>query len=104
MTYGVVVDMSAPLEMYDSLHRELLRTTAGSVEGLLVHLARPTADGFQIIEVWDSREQYDSYNQEVVWPLAAQVWGTKPEPTAAPPTEEDFVVRGLLIPGAGIRH
>ena len=101
MTYGVVVDVTAPVEMYDTLHRELLRVTDGSVEGLLIHLGRATADGFQVIEVWESKDQYDQYNREVVWPLAARL--SEGQPSAGDlPVEQDFDVRGLVIPQANI--
>jgi hypothetical protein len=97
MTFGVVVDMPAPVEMYDALHQELLRTVPQPTEGLLLHLGRATDQGFQVIEVWDSRDSYDRYNREVVWPLAARMAGDQPPPSAAP-TEQTFEVRGLLIP------
>jgi hypothetical protein len=101
MAYGVVVDVPAPIEMYDSLHQELLRATDLPVEGLLVHVGRPTAEGFQVIEVWETKDQYDRYNREIVWPLVARLSEGHPAPAQEPSTHE-FDVRGLVVPQGGI--
>lgn len=99
MTWGVVVTVPGPVELYDAIHRELLRTTRGAVEGLLLHVGRRVEGGFQVVEVWDSREQFDRYDREVVRPLTARVAVDHP-PTGAP-TVEEFEVRGLVLPGGG---
>jgi len=99
MTYGVQVDVRAPVEMYDALHAEVVQVTEARVEGLLLHIGRRTADGFRVIEVWDAKESYDRYNREVVWPAAARLSEGRddPQPTMH---EEEFEVRGLVLPGA----
>ena len=101
MPYAVVVTMSAPVETYDVLHAELKKVTVEDIRGLLVHIARPTADGFQLIEVWESKEDLDRYNREVVWPLSARLF---PDQSAAAQqmVVEEFEVRGLVIPQGGI--
>ena len=99
MTYGVQVDVTGPVEMYDALHAEVVRVTEARVEGLLLHIGRRTADGFRVIEVWDAQESYDRYNREVVWPAAARL--SEGRPGARPAMhEEEFEVRGLVLPGA----
>src|SRR3954466_6796533 len=45
MTYGVVIDGAAPVEMYDALHAELMRRTTGPLEGFLCHIGRTTPTG-----------------------------------------------------------
>ena len=97
--YAVLTEVPAPAEVYDALHAELLRRTGGSVEGLLVHIGRATKRGFEVIEVWESREQCERYTQEVNSVAAAVFQGDFP--SAAPATEE-FDLRGLLIPTAKI--
>jgi hypothetical protein len=42
VTYAVTIDVHAPAAAYQALHAQLLQRTAGQVDGLLVHLARPT--------------------------------------------------------------
>jgi hypothetical protein len=101
MTWGVIVDVPAPVQMYDALHAALLERTDGTAEGLLVHLARETGDGFQVIEVWESRADYDRNMADVVGPVVRELTGDAPAPDDAP-TERPFEVRGLVLPAARI--
>ena len=103
MTWGIIMDVDAPIEMYDAVHAEVMRTagTGTAVDGLLVHLARPTARGFQIIEVWQTREQYERYNAELVGPITDRLSGAQALPPDAQRTEE-FEVRGVVLPRGDI--
>jgi hypothetical protein len=96
MTYAHVVDVLAPIEMYDALHAEILRRSGGAVDGLLVHLGRPTATGFQVLEVWESRAHFDRYNDQVVLPTVADMTAGQPGPAPQQAIEE-FQVRGLVL-------
>jgi hypothetical protein len=108
VTYAVTIDVHAPAAAYQALHAQLLDRTGGQVDGLLVHLARPTADGFQVLEVWDTKASYDHFNDTVIAPLATEAGftpraGTDTDgPAAQPPilsmsvTEID--ISGLVIP------
>src|SRR5687768_12149349 len=100
MTYGVVMDVPAPIEFYDALHAEIRRRSTGGVDGLLVHVGRETRAGFQIIEVWDSKELCDRFNAEVVGPALAHLSGGQGPPQQ--PTTEEFEPRGLIVPAAHI--
>ena len=100
MTYGLVMDVPAPIELYDALHAELRRRAPGGVDGLLLHVCRQTPGGFQITEVWDSKESSDRANAEIVGPAMAQLSGGRPPPQA--PTTVEFEPRGLLVPAAHI--
>lgn len=96
MTYAYTVDVPAPIEMYDVVHAEVDRRGGGHADGLIVHLARATAAGFQVLEVWESKEQCDRFGAEVVGPAMAQLGaGGVPEPP-----REEFEPRGLMVPGA----
>ena len=99
MTWAVTMDVHEPVELYDAVHRALLERTGGAVDGLLVHLARQTDDGFQVIEVWESREEFERYSAELVGPVAVEVLQGRPRtPTVVSP----FDVRGLVLPQAGV--
>lgn len=99
--YAVVVDVPAPVAVYDATHAEMLRRTNGTVEGLLVHLCRATDEGFQVLEVWTDRAAYARADREIVAPVLAEV-APIPEGLDVPaPRLEEFAVRGLLIPGTG---
>jgi hypothetical protein len=66
--YGIISTIPAPVEMYDAVHGEILRRF-GAFDGLLVHIGRTTTDGFQVVEVWESKEHYDRANTDHVFPL-----------------------------------
>jgi|SRR5215213_5685522 len=100
--YGVVSTVPAPVEMYDAEHAAIGRRTEEKVEGLLVHIGRATSDGFEVIEVWESREHFERYTQEVVNPVMAEVAPGQAPPAGQGPVQ--FDVRGLVIPSAGIFH
>jgi hypothetical protein len=100
MTFGVTIDVAAPVELYDTLHATLLERAGASLEGLLVHLSRETEGGFQVIEVWESQAQYDHCVDGVLMPLLDELSGGRA--SRADQTERPFEVRGLVLPRAGI--
>ena len=99
MTYGFVMDVPAPIETYDALHAEIARRNTGEDYGMLLHVGRATATGFQVLEVWESKEQCDRFNAEVVDPALAALTGGRPIP-GPEPTVQEFEPRGLIVPGA----
>jgi hypothetical protein len=99
--YGVITTVPAPVEMYDGMHAEMVSRVGASVDGLLVHVARATTDGFQTLEVWESKEHYDRANTDIVFPLARELAGDQPLPSIEQ-SAETFDVRGLVIPGANV--
>ena len=101
MTYAHVTDVPAPVEMYDALHAEIVRRSGETVDGLLVHVGRPTATGFQVLEVWRSRAHFDRYNDEVVLPTVADMAAGQPGP-ALPQAVEEFQVHGLVLDGRNV--
>ena len=98
MAYGFVMDVPAPIQFYDALHAEIARQAAGGVDGMLVHLGRETPGGFQVTEIWESKELCDHFNQEVVGPAIARLTGGQPPPVE--PGMQEFEPRGLIVPAA----
>ena len=94
--YGVVTTVPAPVEMYDRMHAELIKRTGTSVDGfgLLVHVGRATADGFERFEVWESKEHYDRA-MEIAGSLMRDLAGDLPQPSTEQSTEV-FEVRGIV--------
>ena len=101
MTYAVTMDVPGlPAETYDAVHRALLERTRGTgLDGLLVHLAWPTADGMRVVEVWRSREDSDRYGRELLGPVIGEVLGVEDPPQVEP---VPFDVRGLVVPPGGV--
>jgi hypothetical protein len=100
MTYAFVTDVPAPIEFYDALHAEIVRRTVGDPEGLLVHLGRQTRGGFQIIEVWESKELCERYTAVVVDPAVAQLSSGQAPPGR--PERVEFEPRRLVVPAARV--
>ena len=101
MTWGLITDVAAPAQVYDAMHARLVDLTGGKADGLLVHVARATETGFQIVDVWESKEQFERYQTELIGPLLAEMTGADGPPGAAPVVTE-FEVRGLVVPRAGV--
>lgn len=55
MSYAVVQDVPASWEHYEALRGAI---DAHAPEGLVLHVAGPTDEGFRTIEVWASREDW----------------------------------------------
>ncbi|MGY1631227.1 hypothetical protein ACI784_05905 [Geodermatophilus sp. SYSU D01186] len=100
MTWAVTMDVPAPVEVYDAVHAEVLRRAGDTTEGLLVHLARATPTGFQVIEVWESREAAERFDRELVQPIVAELSPDGPPP--GDPVVTEFEVRGLVVPGTAV--
>jgi len=95
MAIGVIREIGeGTLDQYDQIHE---RIAAGPpAEGLLCHVAGAKhGGGFRIIEVWESEEQLQRFDQEVVVPAVGEVVG----PDARPSHEEIFEVHNVIIPG-----
>jgi hypothetical protein len=96
MTYALTVRVRKPIEVYDTTHAEVLKA-AGSdaADGLILHVARALPDGFEVFEVWESREHADRFNREVVFPAMERVGvdNSGPEPQV-----EEFEPRTVLVP------
>ena len=101
MTDGIEYDVPAPIQFYDAVHAEVLRRVGSSVDGLLLHVGRPSDGGFQVLEVWDSREHWQRYNDEVIGPIMAGLVSGQPS-AGAPSDGEEFEVRGVVLPRGGI--
>ena len=99
--YGVITTVPAPVVMYDGMHAEMVRRVGASVDGLLVHIGRATTDGFQTLEVWESKEHYDRANTDIVFPLMRELAGDQAPPSIGQATET-FDVRGLVIPRGNV--
>jgi hypothetical protein len=99
--YGVITTIPVPVETYDAVHAEMLKRVGTTVDGLLVHIGRATTDGFQTLEVWDSKEHYDRANTDIVFPLMRELAGDQPPPSTEPAIET-FDLHGLVIPSGNV--
>jgi hypothetical protein len=69
MSYGMIVRVRAPVEIYQTAHAAVLEALGDlEAEGLLCHIGRQVDGGFEVIEVWRSKEASGRFNEEVVIP------------------------------------
>src|SRR3954451_692409 len=98
MTYGFVLDVPAPIEVYDALHAEIIRRKDPTSCGMLLHVGRPTPEGFRGIEIWKSKEQQELSSAEVAEGEMTQfLYGYPP---TANHLQEEYEPRGLIVRGA----
>ncbi len=96
MTYNVIFDVPAPIELYEATHAALREVVGTADVGLVAHIGRATDAGFEIVEIWQDKESFDAFNRDV-WPkVAAKIPGAE---NMEAPDGREFEVRGLIITG-----
>ena len=61
-----------------------------SPPGRLVFAAGPVTGGWQVVQVWESRELLDAFNRDVFFPALARMASAGGFAFPAPPTVIDF--------------
>ena len=85
---------------YDAINQRL-RESEAAPEGFLMHAAGATpAGGFNIIEVWESREHFDRFVAEQLMPILRDLQVSGDE--AAAPTVTTYELRNFVsVPSTG---
>jgi len=79
MPYAFVQDVAASWEQYERLSGSLIDPAP---QGLVLHVAGPTDEGFRVIDVWESEEAWERFRAERLGPALAALDGpSRPEPT-----------------------
>ena len=96
--YGYTMHIPAPAEAYRAMHKAVLEVIGedGGGDGLILHLALETDQGFDLTEVWESKEQLDAFNK-TVFPKAMTRAGVSME--GPPPKTVEFDPIGVMTPG-----
>jgi hypothetical protein len=77
---------------YDAVTEKL--AAQGPIEGLIVHTAGWSGNGFRILEVWETRGHYERFVAERVMPLLLEQEGSDP----TPPTETSYELHNVIVP------
>lgn len=90
MTYGVLIRVQAPITDYQATHAEIEKAVGTTpAQGMIFHAARATGEGFEMIDVWESKEHFDNFGEQVVAPAMARAGintsGPQPEMTEFEP-------------------
>ena len=79
MSFAFVQDVPATWDTYSGITETL---SANRPEGLVLHAAGPTDEGFRMIGIWDSRETWDRFRAERLNKiLESLTCGTRAQPT-----------------------
>jgi hypothetical protein len=81
-------------EQYDAMHAQM-NVDNDPPEGLILHAGGPIEDGWGIIDFWESRDQFDSFQAARIIP-AMEALGDQAPP--GPPDIKEFPVHHLLKP------
>jgi hypothetical protein len=83
MAVGVIQDLDgATLEQYDQILVKMGFTAGGRhLPGCLFHWVSKTDDGLRVIDVWESREQFDRFAEEQIGPFSQEVGFPNPPKT-----------------------
>jgi len=95
--YGYTMHVPAPIEMYHRLHQAVLEVIDehGGADGLLLHLAYPVRDGFDLTELWETKEEFDAFNRDIFAKAAERAGVPMEEPQ---PPQVEFTPAGLTTP------
>lgn len=93
VSYVIVEDVAASWEQY----RPFAEALDGAIpEGLLLHAAGPTDEGFRIVGVWESKEAWERFRADRLGPDAEAV-------AHVPPTFRALRPAHLVLPGREAR-
>jgi len=101
MAHGIIARVPAPIDMYRAVNAAITARIGDSVPaGLLVHIARETPEGFEVFEVWDSKQHCDEFQDTVLAPVIEQVSAGQ-APQRSDVTEE-FAVENFFVGAAAV--
>lgn len=95
MAIAVQIDFEgATLEQYDEVCGLMGLTPGGpGPVGAISHFATMTDSGLRVVDVWETREQFDQFVQEQIGPFSQQV-GLEVQPVM-----QFFEVHNYFTPG-----
>lgn len=83
MAVAIVLDFAGgTLDQYDQVCARMGLTPGGpGPAGALGHWVMATDDGIRVTDVWQTREQFDTFAAEQIGPLTAELGMAPPETT-----------------------
>jgi len=91
-TWAFVSELPISREQYDKLHEEL---GSDNPEGLIVHAAGESGSGVRIIDVWESKQQFEVFQSERLGPAMRKVGIEGPSNGGSPAGMQEMSVHTL---------
>ena len=84
MAIGVLFEMpGVTQEQYDEVIQKLEDAGEGMPPGRIYHVSGPTEDGWRVVDVWESQEQFERFGQTLM-PLLEETGFPSFEPELCP--------------------
>lgn len=78
-------------EQYDELIKKLEAKGAGNPAGRVYHVAGPSDNGFRVVDVWNSQEEFNTFMQNDLGPIFGEMG-------LQPPTMSTWQVHNTIKP------
>lgn len=89
MSVGIIMEFDGfSVDTYEAV-RDRINWPESWPEGISLHVAGPTSDGMRLVEIWESRQQYDDWMQNTIQPALENVVGDALA-SAPPPRITEF--------------
>ena len=87
MAVTMISQFQATTDQYDEVERRL-DLDNNKPDGLLIHTAADIGDGMlRVVDVWESAEQFNAFNEGTLMPIVVEVMGEPPAETEPAPPE-----------------
>jgi len=94
MAWGFIMELPMTQEEYDQLDAAV---GPEDPPGLILHTGSRTATGMRVIDIWESKEAYETFERETLMPAWMGLGGEAPP---GPPPRTEFDVLGMRGPAA----
>jgi hypothetical protein len=84
-------------QMYDGVQAEM-NLADDPPDGMIFHWAGEVDGQWTVTDVWESREAYDRFREERLFPAVEKVSGMNPANAPQQPTVTEFAVHHYLKP------
>ena len=88
MAWSFIAELPISREQYDRLSTEI----GQNPEGLILHTASEKGGAMRVIDVWESKEAFERFEQETLMPAAGRAGIEMP---GGPPPREEFDVHNM---------
>ena len=86
MAITMTIEFPATPEQYDSVN-EKIDVEANPPDGLIIHTAAQVGDNMRVVDVWESEEAFNSFNEQTLMPAVMEVLGPPPPDTTPTPPQ-----------------
>jgi hypothetical protein len=88
MAWGFITELPISRDEYDRLNAEI----RDDPEGLIVHTASEKGGTMRVIDIWESKDAYERFEQEMLFPAMGRIGMSAPD---SPPPRDEFEVHNL---------